>query len=234
MQQDRTGNAEVEISLVELFAELWGRRAAVAACAALCAAVAALCAWVSAPGTTYTLDGRLRVPLSTGPWQINTCAQLLSADVESLKTLRSVSQAPNSHVLIARFSGEDAGAVKAEAAAWLPKAKARLDELLTGEQKIACRLKAEDSVRKQLAELRAAAAGDPGIEARIDELKDLIVAKMEEGAFFPEVELIAPEEPVETPPARHVARDAVFGALGAAVAACAYFTARFVYKKAAA
>ncbi len=219
----------VEISIVELFQELWRRRLIIAACAIVCAVVSAVCAYVNKPSESYSYIARLQVPLNTGGWQINTCAEILRSDIGKTTGLTAVRQVPNSHVLMLTFNGPDGETLRKSAEEYMIQSKKRVEDVLAGGARENFRTKVQSDFRKYLATTNAAA--DPEIAPVAAELEKLLTAKMEEKTAFPVCELILPDGAEFNKPSGHIARTVVFAVIGGLIVCCGCIVCRYVYKK---
>ncbi len=221
---------QVEISLVELAQELRRRWLPIAACVVLCVGAAALYAYATLAPVSYIYDARLRLPLNTGAWQINTCAEVLRGDIGADNSLTGVWQLKNSHVLVLRFSGPEGSVLKDKAAEYLPKAKAKVDELLIGQQKADFQRGTIRDLQRSV-EILTASGSSPEIAARLTELEKLIEDKGASDAFFPPAQLVVPRNPVRIQPALNLGSNLVFAGLGGLILSCGFFICRYVYRK---
>ncbi len=155
MDETEKTQDEVEVSLFELAEELIRHWFVIATIVIACGAVAAFYAYATLAPVSYQYLGRLRLPINTGAWQINTCVEVLRCDIGAVPGLNAVWQGKNSHVLILEFRGPEGSALRAQATQYLLQAKAKADDLLLGQLKADFERNIIKELQRDMAALKA-------------------------------------------------------------------------------
>ena len=229
MEETEKKQDEVEISLVELVEELKRCWRAVVAVAVVCGAAAAVYTYATLAPIYYVYDARLQLPLNTGAWQVNTCIEILKNDLGSVPGFVSVWQAKKSSVLILSFRGLKDSELKVQAEEYLPKAKAKVDDFLLGQQWVDFERSTLKEIQRDMADL--ATSGESKVVTRLADLQAIVATKSARTNLFPPSRIIMPHTPRRIEPSFNLGSNVMVAGLGGLLLGCGYFIVCYLYKK---